>query len=64
MEELIEQIELKGIPTYRLHELLSKNGFQIFVFDPTPQGQYRNDFYLERNNRAIEKALTEVRHMI
>lgn len=63
-KRLIEQMELKGIPFYKQHELLSKYGYKLFVFDPTPQGQYRNEFYIKQNNKAIEQALIEVDYWV
>lgn len=61
MKELLQEMEIKGIPAYKICELLSKHGYQIFIRDPIPQKQYVNDFHLKRNRIAIQKALIEVR---
>lgn len=64
MKELTEKFELKGLPRSEFHTLLDRNGFKLFILDPTPRGNAINEYYLENNKIALQNASIELDYMI
>lgn len=64
MKELLEIADIKGIPFYKVLNLLHKHGWELFIQAPV----YNNPSYFKdfgkRNNKAIEEALVEIDYIV
>lgn len=62
MKELLEKAEIKGIDFFRIHCLLTKYGFQIWVSNPAMP--CIDDYYIAKNKKVIEQASIELDFMV
>jgi hypothetical protein len=62
-KKLTEQIELKGLGWHTLHSLLDKYGWELWVNRP-PWYEGENNYYFEKNRKAVEQALIEIDFII
>lgn len=60
MKELWDIADLKGIPHYKVYEMLHRYNWEAYLHDYNPNAEWGNKQRRKINEEAIEAALIEI----